>query len=81
MDESTSSLDMITERKISDSITKIKNNKTIIFVTHRVNSLKNCDKIFVLREGMIEGEGTYQYLKENNDTFKELLKKRNFLNL
>ena len=76
MDESTSSLDMITERKIIDSITKIKNNKTIIFVTHRVNSLKNCDKIFVLREGMIEGEGTYQYLKENNDTFKELLNKK-----
>ena len=73
MDESTSSLD--DHRRKVDSL-KIKNNKTIIFVTHRVNSLKNCDKIFVLREGMIEGEGTYQYLKENNDTFKELLNKK-----
>ena len=76
MDESTSSLDTVTERQIIDSILKFKSNKTIIFVTHRVHSLENCDKILILKEGMIESEGTYQYLKNNSNTFKKLLNKK-----
>ncbi len=76
MDESTSSLDTVTERQIIDSILKFKSNKTIIFVTHRVHSLENCDKILILKEGVIESEGTYQYLKNNSNTFKKLLNKK-----
>ncbi len=72
-DEATSSCDNFTENKIINSITKIKSYKTIIFVTHRVNSLKNCDKILIFNRGKIEAIGKYENLKKNNLLFNELI--------
>jgi len=57
-DESTSSLDEATERKFLQSINKIKNDKTVIFVTHRKSVLNDCDKIFCLDAGNITFSGT-----------------------
>lgn len=54
LDEATSALDSNTENKIMDSIFKISNNKTIIMITHRVNSLKNFKKIVSVQDGKIE---------------------------
>ena len=48
LDESTSSLDIQTEDKILECIEKLKSNKTIIIVSHRANTLKNCDEIINL---------------------------------
>ena len=48
LDESTSSLDIQTEDKILECIEKLKSNKTIIIVSHRENTLKNCDEIIRL---------------------------------
>lgn len=50
-DEATSALDEDTENKIMDTITKIANDKTILIVTHRPNSLKNCNKVFTMVNG------------------------------
>ena len=47
-DESTSSLDNDTEQYVLNSINKLSSNKTIIFITHRLSSLKFCNKIFEL---------------------------------
>ena len=46
LDESTSALDQITEKDFLKSIHNLKNNFTIIFITHRISSVKNCNKIF-----------------------------------
>ena len=46
LDEATSALDELTERKIIDKILKTHENLTVIMVTHRINSLKNCNRIF-----------------------------------
>ena len=46
LDEATSALDEATEKKIIDNIINTHKNYTIIMVTHRVNSLKNCNRIF-----------------------------------
>lgn len=40
-------------------------NKTLILITHRVHSLKFFDKIFVMNDGVICEQGTYNELKEN----------------
>lgn len=48
-DEATSSLDPLTEEKIINEINDLKLNKTIIFVTHRHKALKNCDKIYTIK--------------------------------
>tara|TARA_B100000242_G_C43052554_1_gene491864 strand:- start:1129 stop:2865 length:1737 start_codon:yes stop_codon:yes gene_type:complete len=54
LDEATSALDTETEQKIMQSISKFKEDKTIIIISHKNSSLTNCDKIFKLRNGLIE---------------------------
>jgi len=56
LDESTASLDTLTENGIMDSINKLKGEKTIIMISHRFSSLKDCDKIYEIRDGKILGE-------------------------
>ena len=67
LDEATSSLDFITEKKIMDSIQLLKREKTLIIVTHRLSSVENCDKVFFIDKGKIKKEGPPQevlkYLK------------------
>ena len=52
-DEATSSLDVKTENEIMDSINLISNNKTVIMITHRPRTLKNCDKVFKINNGKL----------------------------
>lgn len=52
-DEATASLDEKTEEEIMKSIYKLKRDKTIILIAHRLSTLKNCDKIFELKEGLL----------------------------
>lgn len=62
-DEATSNLDVKTELEIQSLLESELNEKTIITIAHRVNTLKNCDQIFVFKEGMIIEHGKYQELK------------------
>ena len=63
LDEATSSLDIVTEKKIMDSINKLKSKFTIIIVTHRLSTIEACDKIFLIKEGKLADEGSLDYLK------------------
>ena len=47
-DEATSALDLETEKEILETLIKLKGEKTIIFITHRVSSLKYCNKVYQL---------------------------------
>lgn len=51
-DEATSAIDLKTEEKIIENITNLK-EKTIILCSHRISTLKNCNKIFEVKEGVI----------------------------
>ena len=57
LDEATSSLDQVTEKKIMDSIQFLKRKKTLIIVTHRLSTVDKCDKIFFVNEGKIVKQG------------------------
>ena len=48
-DEATSALDTVTEKKIMKSIYKLKNSLTMVIVSHRLNTLKSCDKIYEVK--------------------------------
>ena len=54
LDESTSALDNSTELPIINHLGKIKGNKTIVVVAHKISTLKNCDKIFKLTNKKFE---------------------------
>ena len=58
LDESTSALDSFTENKILSEINSL--NKTIIFISHRINSLRYCDKIYYLNNGIIKDQGRFK---------------------
>ncbi len=64
-DEATSSLDSKTEKLIHDAIEKKLANKTLIFIAHRVSTLKNVDRIYVFDKGRIVEQGKYQELLQN----------------
>ena len=57
LDEATSSLDQSTEKAIVESISFLKRKKTLIIITHRLFTVKNCDKIFCVDKGKIIKQG------------------------
>lgn len=63
LDEATSNLDQITEKKIYDNLKAI--NKTQIIITHRLASIRNADWIYVLNGGKVIENGTHSALLEN----------------
>ena len=58
LDEATSSLDQQTEQKIMESVQSFKREKTLIIITHRLSTVKNCDRIFFIDKGKIAKQGT-----------------------
>jgi len=74
MDEATSSLDPITERKIQKAIRKLLENRTCIIIAHRLSTIKDVDKIFVMNNGEIVEEGTHDELLKKNGLYAKLYK-------
>jgi ATP-binding cassette subfamily C protein len=66
LDEATSSLDTINERKIMEEIYNTAENRTLIVVTHRHKSVSNCDKIYLLDNGKIIDEGKFTDLEKRH---------------
>ena len=65
LDESTSALDSETEKAVIEEILTLRNEKTIIAIAHRVSTLKECNKIFRLNDGRIEGPFSYDEIASN----------------
>jgi ATP-binding cassette, subfamily B, bacterial PglK len=74
MDEGTSSLDNITEYIVMETISKIKKDFTIILIAHRLDTVKNCDNIFVLQNGQVKDQGNFEELIKNSETFNEMIR-------
>ncbi|PIZ05038.1 MAG: hypothetical protein COY58_01200 [Gammaproteobacteria bacterium CG_4_10_14_0_8_um_filter_38_16] len=77
LDEATSALDNTTEKKILENINAISSEMTIVMVAHRLTTLQNCDKIFVLTSNGVNASGTYQSLSESNEIFRGFLQNEN----
>lgn len=72
LDEATSSLDGVSEKKIMDAIKNISGQKTILIIAHRLSTLKNCNIIYFMDNGKIMDSGNYDYLINNNKLFKKM---------
>lgn len=72
LDEATSSLDAATESKVMETIRSLTGRKTIIMVAHRLATVRNCDEIFVLADGRVVDQGTYDELLDMSETFRSL---------
>jgi len=72
MDEPTSALDSITEREIIDDVLTSNKDITIIIVTHRLSSVRRCDKIYMFEEGRVAAQGRYGELLEASADFQSM---------
>lgn len=77
LDESTSSLDNISQNTIKESIDLLKGKSTIIIVAHRLSTIKNVDEIFFMDSGKIVDIGTFDDLITNNESFKNIYNAEN----
>lgn len=72
-DNSTSALDYITESKIQNTIDNLSEKKlTKIIISQRVSSVKNCDKILILKNGKVDCYGNHEYVLNNSDFYKTI---------
>jgi len=71
-DEATSALDNETQKEISNAIDNLKGEYTILIVAHRLSTVIDCDRIFVVDDGKIIDEGTHKELMLKNDFYKNL---------
>ena len=71
LDEATSSLDQKTEDEIINDFFKFNKNKLTIMVSHRLSSLKFCDEVFLIEDGMIKDQGKIDDLILRNEGIKK----------
>lgn len=74
-DEATSALDNETQTKIQEAINNLKGEYTILIIAHRLSTVIDCDKIFVIDDGKVESSGTHDYLMKNSKIYNKLYKK------
>lgn len=71
-DDSLSAVDTQTEELILSSLNRIMKGRTTLIISHRISTVKNCDKILVLDEGKIIEQGTHHQLLLKNGVYAEL---------
>ncbi|KAJ2810839.1 hypothetical protein H4S07_002435, partial [Coemansia furcata] len=62
LDEATSALDTASERLVQDALDRLSANRTTISIAHRLSTIRNCDQIYVVREGVVAECGTHDEL-------------------
>ena len=73
-DETTSAIDNITQKKVSDSLKELK--CTRIVIAHRLSTVKKCDRILVWDKGHIAEEGSYENLISQHGIFASLVERQ-----
>ena len=73
-DEATSSLDNTTQEKIQKAIENLKGKYTILIIAHRLSTVINSDKIYVINKGTVEGVGTHKELLKTCKIYADLYK-------
>lgn len=73
LDEATSALDAITETYIQDILQNHLEGKTVIIIAHRLATVRHCNRIIVLQNGVIAEDGSHHELMQQNGTYAELV--------
>lgn len=72
LDEATSALDNITQNCIMDTISNLEGEHTVIIVAHRLSTIKNADKIFMIADHTVRDSGTHEELMSRNEEYRNL---------
>ena len=71
-DEATSALDNESEKVVQKALERLAGSKTVIAVAHRLSTIQDFDKIFVLHEGKLVESGTHKELMQHNGEYAKL---------
>ena len=74
LDEATSSLDSESEKKVQIALDKLIKNKTALVIAHRLSTVRNVDKIYVIDKGTVVEEGDHDSLIKNDGLYSFLFK-------
>lgn len=72
LDEATAFADPDNEAKVQAAFNELARGKTVIMIAHRLSTVVNADRIFVLREGKLAENGTFDELVKNGGTFANM---------
>ncbi len=72
LDEATSEIDLDSERRIFEEVKKIINDKTAIFITHRLSNIINTERIVFMENGSIKGTGNHRQLYATIPSYRKL---------
>lgn len=72
LDDTTSAVDINTDKAIRESIKKFYNDLTVIMISSRISSVISADKIIVLNEGLVVGFDNHEQLLKNNKIYQEI---------
>ena len=72
LDEATSALDEDSQKLVQKALETVSKGKTTIIIAHRMSTIENCDKIFVLDSGKVKEEGNFDELKNKGGYFTKL---------
>jgi ATP-binding cassette, subfamily B, bacterial PglK len=72
LDEATSALDNLTEQAVMEAVHNLGHRKTIVLIAHRLSTVKNCDRIYLLEKGRLIAEGSYDELIAMNERFRAM---------
>ncbi len=74
LDEATSDLDTASEQHIQSSIDALQGEVTVVIIAHRLSTVKNADRVYVLDEGQVTEVGTYDELRHRKEgAFREMV--------
>lgn len=73
LDEATSALDASTESEITSLLRSLHGQRTFVLIAHRLSTVRDCDRIFILEDGRINSTGTFAALSSQNALFREML--------
>jgi ATP-binding cassette subfamily C protein len=73
LDEATSSLDGVTEREIVEAIERLRTDRTMVVIAHRLSTVRSCDRLVFMSQGKIDDVGTWDELYARNAEFRRLV--------
>jgi ABC-type multidrug transport system fused ATPase/permease subunit len=72
-DEPTASLDAITTEQIKGSIDAVKDNRTVLIISHNISQIMDADSIYVMSDGEIVAHGTHESLYLDGGLYREII--------
>jgi ATP-binding cassette subfamily B protein len=74
LDEATAALDPVSERLVQGALHALRGGRTTLVVAHRLNTVRDADRILVLRDGRVVGDGTHDELLASCPTYATLVR-------